>query len=133
MDLPTRGSPIVRKARGSGREEAEQDAFLREALQYPERGGMNRTREQVYAEWLSQKIEGKGGAALEPDSVKLASFQRNRALRKLRARHTEGPDAVMRGILTITEPELFAGMLCRGIGRHRAYGYGMMLLRPARH
>ena len=133
LGFEVRIRPIVRKARGSGREEAEQDVFLHEALQYPEKGGMTRTREQVYAEWLSQKIEGQGGAALETDSVKLVSFQRTRAHRKLRARHTEGPDAVMRGILTITEPESFADMLRRGIGRHRAYGYGMVLLRPARH
>ena len=132
LGFEVRIRPIVRKARGSGREEAEQDVFLHEALQYPEKGGMTRTREQVYAEWLSQRIEGKGSAALETDSVKLVSFQRTRAHRKLRGRHTEGPDAVMRGNLKVTDPRLFAAMLNQGIGRHRAYGYGMLLLRPAR-
>ena len=109
----------------------ERDAFQHEAMQHPERGGMTRTREQVYAEWLSGQIERKGGAALEMASVKLVSFQRTRARRKLRARHTEGPDAVMRGILTITSPSAFAATLGEGIGRHRSYGYGMLLLRPA--
>ena len=93
---------------------------------------MTRTREQVYAEWLSARFEQKGGATLELDSVKLVSFQRTRAHRKLRARHTEGPDAVMRGVLTVTDPEAFASTLAQGIGRHRSYGFGMLLLRPAR-
>ena len=59
-------------------------------------------------------------------------FRRARAFRKLNERHSEGPDAVMRGIFTVAEPEAFAGLLSRGIGRHRSYGYGMLLLRPAR-
>ena len=108
------------------------DAFLYEAIRHTEKGGMTRTREQVYAEWLSARFEKKGGATLELDSVKLVSFQRTRAHRKLRARHTEAPDAVMRGVLTVTDPEAFASTLAQGIGRHRSYGFGMLLLRPAR-
>ena len=37
----------------------------------------------------------------------------------------------MQGVLTITDGGAFASLLARGVGRHRAYGYGMMLLRPA--
>ena len=66
------------------------------------------------------------------ERIKLVSFQRTRAIRKLHARHSEGPDAVMRGILTITDAAAFSNLLARGVGRHRAYGYGMLLLRPAR-
>ena len=36
----------------------------------------------------------------------------------------------MRGVLTITDPDAFAQLLARGVGRHRSYGYGMLLLRP---
>ena len=108
------------------------DAFLYEAIRHPDRGGMTRTREQVYAGWLLAQFDRRGGACLEMDSVKLSSFQRTRAYRKMRARHTEGPDAVMRGIMTITDPDAFSGTLSQGIGRHRSYGYGMLLLRPAR-
>ena len=123
--------PIVRKARGSGREEAEVDAFQTKAETFPPKE-MPYTREQVYAQWLSEQFSRKGGATLESDSVKLVAFQRARSHRKLRSRHTEGPDAVMRGVLTITDPEVFSTTLAQGIGRHRAYGYGMLLLRPAR-
>ena len=74
----------------------------------PEQGGMERKREQVYAEWLSAQLGRIGGASLDVERTKLVSFQRTRAIRKLHARHSEGPDAVMRGILTITDAEAFS-------------------------
>ena len=94
--------------------------------------GWSASREQVYAEWLSAQLDRIGGASLDVERTKLVSFQRTRAIRKLHARHSEGPDAVMRGILTITDASAFSNLLARGVGRHRAYGYGMLLLRPAR-
>ena len=90
-----------------------------------------RTREVVYREWLAERLEC-GGAVLDKDKTKLASFQRTRAIRKRHRRYSEGPDALMRGELTIDDPAAFAKLLSHGIGRHRAYGYGMLLLRPAR-
>jgi CRISPR system Cascade subunit CasE len=36
------------------------------------------------------------------------------------------------GELVIKNPELFAERLAKGVGRHAAYGYGMLLLRPSR-
>lgn len=107
------------------------DAFQWEAVLHP-KGGMNRSREEVYAGWLSEKLGKNGAASLELEQTKLVSFQRTRAIRKLRARSSEGPDAIMRGILIITDPGAFAELLGKGIGRHRSYGYGMLLLRPAR-
>ena len=111
---------------------SECDAFLYEALQYPEKGTMQRTREDVYAEWLARQLDRRGGASLNVASTSLVSFQRTRAIRKLHARHSEGPDAVMRGNVIVTDSSAFTHLLSRGIGRHRAYGYGMLLLRPAR-
>ncbi len=117
---------------GSLRPGKECDAFLREALQYPVKGTMQRTREAVYADWLSAQLDRIGGAELDMSRTRLVSFQRTRAFRKLRTRYSEGPDAVMQGVLTITNSAAFADLLTRGVGRHRAYGYGMLLLRPAR-
>lgn len=105
------------------------DAFLWEAIKHPEMDAMRRSREEVYTEWLSRQFDRRGGARLE--SAALRSFQRTRAVRKLHARHSEGPDAIMQGILTITDADAFTSLLTQGIGRHRAYGYGMLLLRPA--
>ena len=131
LGFEVRIRPVIRKARGSGWEEAELDVFQVKAEAFPRRE-MPYSREQVYAEWLANKLVGSGGVTLDVERTKLVSFQRTRAHRKLHARHSEGPDAVMRGILTITDSAAFANLLARGIGRHRAYGYGMLLLRPAR-
>ena len=108
------------------------DAYLYEAIRHSGTGKMERTREQVYRDWLQGQIERRGGASLDLDSTRLVSYQRTRAYRKSHRRHTEGPDAVLQGVLTVTEPSAFTALLAHGIGRHRSYGYGMLLLRPAR-
>ena len=45
-------------------------------------------------------------------------------------RVTMGPDVVMQGRLRVSDPQAFAQLLARGVGRHRAFGFGMLLLRP---
>ncbi|MYA01031.1 MAG: type I-E CRISPR-associated protein Cas6/Cse3/CasE [Chloroflexi bacterium] len=106
------------------------DAFQYEALMH-RNGEMKRSRETVYRDWLQKRFENKGGATLGMDSVNMVSFRRTRAIRKLHRRYSEGPDALMRGELEITDCEKFGELLANGIGRHKAYGYGMLLLRPA--
>ena len=121
--------PIVRPTKNAdSRPGRECDAFQMEAERY-EKGEMPRSREQVYSEWLARQFESRGGAALK--SATLQSFQRTRAIRKQRSRYSEGPDALMRGTLTVTDGPAFVKLLAGGVGRHRAYGYGMLLLRPA--
>ena len=126
--------PIVRRKRAAPRRgHAERDAFQVEAdpcaVGRKGRDAMTRSREEVYADWLGERLE-RNGARLEEASLR--SFQRVRSIRKLRTRPTEGPRALMQGTLAISVPEPFANLLERGVGRHCAYGYGMLLLRPAR-
>ena len=113
---------------GKGRE---LDAFLAEALQ--QHGGntnsmeaAGRTREIVYLDWLKTRLDPV--ATLDRDNTRLASFRRTRVQRG--GRWQEGPDVIVHGTLTIADPAAFADRLTRGVGRHRAYGYGMLLLRP---
>lgn len=120
--------PTIRRSkRAATHPGTEWDAFLWQAIQHP-KGEMKRSREEVYIDWLREQFERRGGAEL--DSASLASFQRTRVVRRRGSRPIEGPDALMSGLLTITDGEKFAQLLARGIGRHRAYGYGMLLLRP---
>ncbi|QPC44971.1 type I-E CRISPR-associated protein Cas6/Cse3/CasE [Kaustia mangrovi] len=124
--------PVRRSDReGDRNRTVERDAFLHEALSLP-KGGMEeggRTREAVYGEWLAAQLSRHGGARLVAPP-RLASFRRQRSIRSDGHRGPEGPDAVMRGDLVITAASAFNKLLARGIGRHRAYGYGMILLRP---
>ena len=129
LGFEVRVRPIVRRTdKADTRPGKEWDAFQLEAEQHP-KGEMARSREEVYADWLRKQFEGRGGATLE--SATLSSFQRTRAIRKPHSRYSEGPDALMRGTLEITDGPTFAKLLAGGVGRHRAYGFGMLLLRPA--
>ncbi len=120
--------PVVRRSRRSDNLPGKEvDAFLLEAeQQLPEE--MQRSREDVYRDWLERQLQTHGAALLE--EARLRSFQRTRVIRKLHGPYSEGPDAVMQGVLTITDGDSFASLLARGVGRHRAYGYGMILPRP---
>ena len=101
------------------------DAFWLQGLRNPDN---HYQREAVYLEWLAERL---GAAAdLDREASRMKSFRRVRAVRG--AVGSEGPDAVIHGTLTVRDPDLFATLLRRGIGRHRAYGYGMLLLRPPR-
>ncbi len=121
--------PTIRRARGSDRAGKECDAFQAEAERH-DKGEMRRSREEVYSDWLKVRLEAHSAARLE--CATLAMFQRTHIVRKLHGRHSEGPDALMRGTLKVSNPLEFKLLLERGLGRHKAYGYGMLLLRPPR-
>ena len=106
------------------------DAFLWKAIQYP-KGEMPDSREKVYRDWLAERLQSSDAAELYTEDTRLVSFQRTRAIRQRHGGHSEGPDALMRGNLVIADGNAFARLLANGVGRHRAYGYGMLLLRPA--
>ena len=107
----------------------EVDAYLVEALRRPADGDAP-SREAVYATWLADRLAGAASLTV----VRLDSFRRHAASRKSRqgrAATLEGPDALLRGDLEIIDPDAFRLALEKGVGRHRAYGFGMLLLRPA--
>ena len=83
------------------------------------------TRQSVYVEWLAERF----GDAVAVEECTLVAFRRSRAIRGT-GRGPEGPDATLHGMLAVLNPKAFAQILRNGIGRHRAYGYGMLLLRP---
>lgn len=103
------------------RKGAEVDAFLATVLR-----GDPTQREAVYLDWLAARLAP--AAVLDLTASRLARFQRVRVQRD--GRRVEGPEAVIHGTLTVTDPGAFAALLARGVGRHRSYGYGMLLLRP---
>ncbi|WP_019517436.1 type I-E CRISPR-associated protein Cas6/Cse3/CasE [Sphingomonas sp. Mn802worker] len=89
--------------------------------------------EPVYADWLAARLAG--AAVIE--HAGLRDFRRSRTRRNTharadgpRTRAVEGPDAVMAGTLAIADPAAFADLLARGVGRHAAFGFGMLLLAP---
>lgn len=82
-------------------------------------------RQQIYLGWLNERL---GSAAEIDKGSRLAAFRRVRSIRNRRV--VEGPSATLHGVLKVTDPVDFGEVLRHGIGRHKAYGYGMLLLRP---
>jgi len=129
LGFEVRACPIIRGER-------ERDAYLVEVEQANNASREPSSRTQVYVQWLQHQLERDSAAQAEMDTLNLIGFRRVRALRQSRSgqgqRHqgVERPDALITGELRVIDPEAFSRMLVRGIGRHRAFGYGMMLLRP---
>ncbi|GAB6067652.1 hypothetical protein JCM13664_09700 [Methylothermus subterraneus] len=91
-------------------------------------------RAEVYRDWFLRQWEG----AAQLQGVRLLGMgARSRLLRRdhssdRRLRTVERPQALFAAEAVIADPARFAERLARGIGRHRAFGFGMVLLAPPR-
>lgn len=108
---------------------AEIDAFIHSRHL---NGDPQASRDSVYRAWLQQRL-GKAADLLE---VRLRSFRRLRLVRRThlptRTSHLlERPDTLLAGTLSVGDPDAFHRLLVHGVGRHRAYGFGMVLLRSS--
>lgn len=105
------------------------DAFVH-ALRTAGETGAVVDREDVYRAWLAERIAGLA----EPERVELVDFRIVSAYRSPHDRGTKRwitvPRAVMRGVIRIVDPAGLRERMLRGIGRHRRFGFGMMILRP---
>lgn len=120
--------PVGRKAG----QKTEKDLFLLKADHVPDE---QLERAAVYGNWARERLETDGAAQVE--RLWLDGFRRVRQQRKRQVSpmeravcHLERPEAVMAGVLRVGDPHAFEHLLARGVGRHRAFGYGMLLLKP---
>jgi CRISPR-associated protein Cas6/Cse3/CasE subtype I-E len=92
-------------------------------------------RQQVYSQWLSRQLTTNGAVEVDGE-VRLDAFQREKLYRR-GDRQTgskpllERPAALLSGQLVVGDPSAFSALLARGVGRHRAFGFGMLRVRPA--
>lgn len=127
-----RVSPVVRGPKGHGqngveprKQRPEVDAYLAQCWQQEEAPN----REAVYREWLGRELSRAGAA--EPIEMRMTGFRLKRALRRDGRRKAQAitrPDALFKGTLRIADSEAFQALLARGLGRHRGFGFGMLLL-----
>jgi len=91
-------------------------------------------REETYAAWLRERLERDGAVAME--AVSLVRYRALPVLRRpfdgerRRAAVALGPDAIMAGVLRVVDGEGVNRLLSSGVGRHKGFGFGMLLLRP---
>jgi CRISPR system Cascade subunit CasE len=124
--------PIIREGK-TGRE---RDAFLAAADKAP---GSALDRGEVYVDWLRDLLARQGGAELVYAQMTRYQIlgvtrksQKSGESEKRRNRLVNGPDAILSGQLRVADSLAFAQMLAQGIGRHKAFGFGLLLLRPGR-
>ena len=129
LGFRVRVRPVVRTDRGGDRSAVrERDAYLhaiggQPAEAWPDRG-------IVYRDWLAGHLAHGGGAVetLLLEAVRRTDVMRRGQDRGLRS--FNGPDVTASGVLRVSDPAAFSALLERGVGRHRAFGFGMLLLRP---
>ena len=138
IGFEVRVRPVVRTKDGR-----ERDAFLHavEPLPLGDNAALPAAdrprREDVYRHWLERQIARDGAAQLQ--GTAMDAFRLTRVVRKAspdaggkrKAQAPSGPDVVFKGQLEIGDGPAFARLVKRGIGRHRAFGFGMLLLKPA--
>lgn len=120
--------PVGRKA-GSG---LEKDLFLIHADSQDK--NVELSREEIYCNWARQQFHNYLATV---DSIQMTGFrlisqkrqtQSSRGKRNLH--RIVRPHVILEGEITVGEPDEFTRLLGHGLGRHRAFGYGMILLRP---
>jgi CRISPR system Cascade subunit CasE len=127
LSFEVRVRPVVRK------DDKELDVFLSAALRLPD---AVLSREAVYTDWLKRQFED----VADLHELRMTEFSLSTVMRRSvqladagrPKRPVQGPDAVFTGVLQVRNGEGFAALVARGIGRHRAFGFGMLLLRPAK-
>jgi CRISPR system Cascade subunit CasE len=128
LGFSVRVRPTVRTDKeGQRNRAAERDAFVpsdtQDAPDAPSRG-------DAYSAWLTTRLAA-GGA--KTHRLTMDQYRRSVVLRRNAARiltPISGPDATFSGVLEVIDPAAFAALLAHGVGRHGAFGYGMLLLKP---
>lgn len=141
-DFEALACPVTRRGKpncGDKKTNNEKDVFLR-AIDRAKALGQDTDqldRCKVYCDWLV----GQMGNCVAINDLRVEGFRRVSMLRKTRDREESGkrnqqklerPLVLFTGTLEVANADGFSSLLARGVGRHRAFGCGMILLRPAR-
>jgi len=142
LAFDVRVRPVLRTAQG------ERDAFLSAVEAAGDRASRRPLdRAEVYAQWLRNQLAPRPSGGAEPWQgavdlldIRMTRYQLRQVMRKTQRDHphgqrqqhiSAGPDVELSGHLRVRDTDGFAALLTRGIGRHRAFGFGMLRLRRA--
>jgi CRISPR system Cascade subunit CasE len=130
-----RACPVVRlsKGRGEHRAGAEIDAFLAASLTAG--ADVAVSREEVYQSWLKERLGDGKRSGVEIERIAVAAFTRERLVRRTRApqretKRLERPDVRFEGDLIVRDGDRLLAQLAHGVGRHRAFGFGALIVVP---
>ena len=140
FSFEVRAAPIVRSRAATPGRYVEIDAAF-----HPDYASPCGDRATGYGAWLRVQLGRNGGAELVTHET--VSFQLADMVRRTQAagnankgdgdangnRHSRRgllPDLTVRGELRVIDGPAFASLLARGLGRHRSFGFGCLLLAP---
>lgn len=130
FSFEVRVAPVVRSRAQAAGTYVEVDA-----AHHPGHAPSPGDRDAAYAAWLRAQL-GRGGAA-EWLGHETVCFHLTDMVRRTQAgasprqgRRGRLPDLTVRGSLRVGDGTAFAALLARGLGRHRAFGFGCLLLAP---
>ena len=133
FSFETRVAPVLRsRAQEMGRYVEVDAAF------HPQFSGQTPgDRPAAYQRWMQAELAREGAAELL--TMRMHSFALTGMARRNHAqpggqRHVVRgllPDLCVRGELRVLAPAAFHALLARGLGRHRSFGFGCVLLAPA--
>jgi CRISPR system Cascade subunit CasE len=123
----------LRKAVQEGRlkPSSECDLFHWQVKKCREQGLPEPSQEEVYQHWLGRRLGKDQAARVMPGSLVVESSVVRQSRRKKEERIFAGTDVELKAVIEVVNPDSFAAIIAQGVGRHRAYGYGMVLLSPA--
>ena len=133
FNFEVRVRPVVRTNEGK-----ERDLYqYRLEQRAPESKEDAPSRELVYQEWLASRLQAGNACRLVSSSMHGFSLRQViRRQQKATDNHQRqpkgvtGPDVLFRGELEVGDSSAFQQLIAKGIGRHKSFGYGMLLLRP---
>lgn len=134
LSFEVRVAPVVRSRQQPGGGYPEIDAAFHSDFANAAASG----REAAHSAWLDRELARGGAASLV--SARAISFR----LSPIARRHAQAkgqrssravqpgllPDLTVRGELHVRDPVAFDALLARGLGRHRSFGFGCLLLAP---
>lgn len=135
LSFEVRVAPVVRSRNQPGGGYPEIDAAFHPGFAGDEPGN----RDAAYGRWLGRELGRDGAASLL--SHRALSFQLTPMARRGQlaaapdstVRRTRGgllPELTVRGQLRVEDPRFFNALLARGLGRHRSFGFGCLLIAP---
>lgn len=122
-DFSIRMCPVSR----SSKEKKELDVFLSKVLS---KESQQTDRMKVYCRWFSKLLKEKEAADcldVRVEGFRLATLERRDSGRVLK--RLKRPDVSFAGTLSVKDSKLFLEAIRKGLGRHKAFGFGMLLLK----
>ncbi len=130
LGFSLRARPVVRSDRNGDRARSREiDAYV-----HARANGDAREMAEIYLDWIGRKLQAGGAEidALRLDGLDSVTVVRRAAPgvkgRPLKA--IAGHSVAVVGKLHVVDEARFAETVARGVGRHRAFGFGMLLLSP---